>query len=115
MLYKRNDITYKRSCRTYQMDKYDEINLKDYRKKYAQEILKPILEANDPIIYVDESTFDLWDTKHCSWMNKNKGFSFPIATTRGSSHTLYMAIGNCLIEPYFHQVTPESTNSANFT
>ena len=90
MLYKRNDITYKRSCRTYQMDKYDEINLKDYRKKYAQEILKPILEANDPIIYVDESTFDLWDTKHCSWMNKNKKiFIYNYYNKRIQSYIVY--------------------------
>ena len=49
------------------------------RLQYANAILKPILEDNEPIIYVDESTFSLWDTKSSSWMPKNRGFAFPVA------------------------------------
>ena len=80
------------------------------RIHYANTILKPILENNEPIIYVDESTFSLWDTKSSSWMPKNRGFAFPVAQSKGSNHTLYMAIGNCLIAPYVHSVRSDSTN-----
>ena len=55
------------------------MELDQERLQYANAILKPILEDNEPIIYVDESTFSLWDTKSSSWMPKNRGFAFPVA------------------------------------
>ena len=78
---------------------------------YANTFLKPKLQNNEPIIYVAESTISLWDTKSSSRMPKNRGFAFPVAQSKGSNHTLYMAIGNCLTAPYVHSVRSESTNS----
>ena len=63
---------------------------------------------------MDETTFDLWDTKRNTWMAKNRGFTFSIAPTRGKNHTLYMAIGNCLTVPYVYIIKNESTNSEKF-
>lgn len=91
------------------------MDLNEERVTFALETLKPILDNNEPIIYVDESTFNLWDTKSSSWMPKSRGFAFPVAPSKGKNHTLYMAIGNCLSIPYVHMVTPETTNSQNFT
>jgi len=82
------------------------MDLNEERVTFAYETLKPILDNNEPIIYVDESTFHLWDTKSSSWMPKNRGFAFPVAPTKGKNHTLYMAIGNCLTIPYVQMGPP---------
>ena len=46
------------------------MDLNEERVTFAYETLKPILDNYEPIIYVDESTFHLWDTKSSSWMPK---------------------------------------------
>ena len=56
----------------------------------------PILDDDEPIIYVDETTFNLWDTKTSTWMSNNRSFELPIPAHRNNGLTAYIVIGNCL-------------------
>ena len=75
--------------------------------------MKPIMDDNEPVIYVDETSFNLWDTKAMTWMSNKQSFGVPIPAHRNNGLTAYMAIGNCLTVPYVHLIRG-STNQQCF-
>ena len=80
------------------------------RERFAKEVIGPITDRNDPVVYIDEVSFHLWITKNRTWMPQNRGFSVPVPPHRGPGITVFMAIGNCLTVPYVNWMA-DTTNS----
>lgn len=65
----------------------------------------------EPLIYIDETTFNTWQRNSKSWMYPETPVKLPIRSHR-KSITLYGAIGNCLSHSVF--ITAGSTNEIDF-
>ena len=72
------------------------------RQEYAQ-MLKALIDSEKPVIYVDESSFNMWKRSSKTWAPRGSTIFIPIANSRNSSITVYGAIGTCLKQAVFMQ------------
>jgi hypothetical protein len=73
--------------------------LVEKRQVFAK-LLATLVDANKPLIYVDETTFNTWQMKAKSWSKRDQ----PLYHARNSKRitvTVYGAIGHCLQRPVF--------------
>ena len=71
---------------------------------------------NQPISYVDETTFRTDMVQKKSWYFKKQRFQVPAARmqNQGASFTVYGALGECLQGKGFYYAIGDSTNSDDF-
>ena len=72
------------------------------RQEYAQ-MLKALIDSEKPVIYVDESSFNMWKRSNKTWAPPGSTIYIPIANSRNSSITVYGTIGTCLKQAVFMQ------------
>ncbi len=71
------------------------------------ETLKRLIDANEPIIYLDESSFNNWSRASKVWQYRDQPVESAINPARAAI-TVFGAIGLSLTKPVF--MTAESTN-----
>ena len=67
----------------------------DEKRRYAMR-LKEIIDSNQALIYVDESSFHTWKRSSKTWAPRHNIIHMPIANSRRAGVTVYGAIGSCL-------------------
>jgi transposase len=71
-------------------------------RRFAIEI-GDLVEKDKPIVYFDESSFNMWMRKSKTWMRYNEPIPVVLNKTRGENVTVYGAIGVCLSKALFLQ------------
>ena len=75
-------------------------------KKYIERMvfafkLNKIISQNKPLIYMDETTFNLFMKQSKGWYYKEDEFEVPLPKKREEGFTLMGALGNCMHKPFF--------------
>jgi hypothetical protein len=65
--------------------------------------LSQLIDSNKPLVYFDESSFNMWMHSTRTWMNSNDPVRILLNKSRGENVTVYGAIGNCLPKALFLQ------------
>ena len=115
LFYKRNGVRCTTSYNKYFPHGHNLLRLKYRRMEYAQDLAEGIVN-NQPIIYVDETTFRTDMVQKKSWYFKKQRFQVPAARmqNQGASFTVYGALGECLQGKGFYYAIGDSTNSDDF-
>jgi len=79
--------------------------------KFTVDLAKRI-ERGDNILYMDESSCNLWMRGRYTWTSREKPVKMQINQFRGAGVTIYGAIGTCLDSPLF--MKSASTNIEDF-
>jgi transposase len=93
--YRRNQVTYRKSYQVYQGEVIDPVGIARLRHQYATK-LQYLLDQDADVIYMDETAFNSWQKIDRTWFHRQKKFTVPRSSPRGSGFTLYRAIGRSL-------------------
>ena len=66
------------------------------RKVFARQLAQIILDPEQTVIYMDETSFRTWLNKRYTWMHQNEKGRIMIPSTDTGGTTLFGAIGNGL-------------------
>ena len=75
-------------------------------------MLASLVVEGAPIIYIDETSVNIWMRKSKCWQPMDSPVQVPLNSKRHKGITIYGAIGHCLTKPAM--MLGESTNSTDF-
>ena len=110
-LYKMHKIKRRTTYTQYAAELKDPAALLRDRTAFARK-MQGLLDANAPIIYVDESTCNAWLKQKKVFFYGTTPFKVPLCQKRGKGITIIAGVGNCINGPVY--TLAESTNADDF-
>lgn len=113
-IYRRNKVSYRQAKKETRLSDERELQLMHERNQFAIRLKKLIEQGRgqDGLIYMDETTFQLWEKPKKTWMSSDCQVIAQLNNRKLESVTLFGAIGPCLNEPVY--MNASATNIQEF-